>query len=468
MKTKTRMALPVILVLILAACLSWGGWLAYDSLVDRSGWVEKDDGSRFYRDFHAKPVSGWLELPEGQYFLDETGVPKTSWQKIGIHTYYFDSDGRMAVGWKKIDGADRYFDEGGCLVTGWLTQGDETWYLQSDGTPAVGWLELEGERYYLPEGKLATGWQTIDESRRYFDGDGVMAVGFRQLDEGWFYFDSDGAVTTGETTIENERYLFGENGVMCTGWVEGETGRRYYSAEGPMARGWCEIDGDRYYFSDDGKLYTGWLEEGEYRYYLTADGPAAVGPVSVDGRIHCFSPKGIEVILVNGRNPVPAGYSPDLVNITSDRLVDQRCYSALRKMLDDCNAAGIQYDLNSAYRTQEEQELILESRTQSYMELYELSYEEAQEKALETVAVPGTSEHQLGLAVDLLGKEAIPWFQEHCWDYGFIRRYYGEKADYTGIADEPWHFRYVGTLVSLDMKDSGLCLEEYLGAKPVK
>jgi hypothetical protein len=69
--------------------------------------------------------------------------------------------------------------------------------------------------------------------------------------------------------------------------------------------------------------------------------------------------------------------------------------------------------------------------------------------------------------VDLLGTEAVAWLTEHCWDYGFIVRYTEDKEWITGIVDEPWHFRYVGTRVSLDMKNSGLCLEEYLGAESV-
>ena len=56
------------------------------------------------------------------------------------------------------------------------------------------------------------------------------------------------------------------------------------------------------------------------------------------------------------------------------------------------------------------------------------------------------------------------WLAEHCWEYGFILRYTEEKAEITGITNEPWHFRYVGREISMDMKDSGLCLEEYLGA----
>ena len=162
---------------------------------------------------------------------------------------------------------------------------------------------------------------------------------------------------------------------------------------------------------------------------------------------------------------MPEWYEPELVTLTGDHQVAAQCYDALVRMLDDCNAAGIEYEFNSGYRTLSTQTAILEYRTREHMETYKLNFKDARDKALETVA--GTSEHHLGLAVDLLGKEAIAWFTEHCWDYGFILRYTEDKEDITGIIDEPWHFRYVGTEVSLDMKDSGLCLEEYLGAEPV-
>ena len=110
------------------------------------------------------------------------------------------------------------------------------------------------------------------------------------------------------------------------------------------------------------------------------------------------------------------------------------------------------------------QKEILDTRTQEHQDNYDLSYEAARSMALQTVAYPGTSEHQLGLAVDLLGTEAKAWFGEHCWEYGFILRYTAEKQAITGFVEELWHFRYVGREVSMDMKDSGLCLEEYLGA----
>ena len=112
----------------------------------------------------------------------------------------------------------------------------------------------------------------------------------------------------------------------------------------------------------------------------------------------------------------------------------------------------------------QEQTDILEKRTQEHMKEFDLDFDEARKKALETVAVPGTSEHQIGLAVDISGEAANIWLAEHCWEYGFILRYTEEKAEITGITNEPWHFRYVGREISMDMKDSGLCLEEYLGA----
>lgn len=447
MKTKTRLIMPIFLIILLIAALSYGGWLWYDNNVDRSGWVE-EDGVRFYQDFHANPVSGWLELDDGRYYFQDDGTPCLGWQEINAITYYFDENGVMVTGWQELDG--------------------NTYYFGSNGTMVDGWLWMESDIFYLRDGILVTGWQEIDGQHYYFGIDGIMALGFTDLDGSRYYFGDDGVMVTGFTTIEEQQYHFLENGAMVTGWEDTGEGRRYYLPDGPEAFGWTDIDGALYYFQEDGLLYTGWLQLGEYRYYLREDGSAAIGPTVIDGETHYFSPRGIEVILVNALNPIPSYYEIDLKNVVEYHDVDARCYDALVQMLADCSAAGIEYIFNSAYRTMEEQTAILEQRTLEHMENYDLDFDEAREKALETVAVPGTSEHQIGLAVDLLGDEAIAWFQEHCWDYGFILRYTEEKEPITGIIDEPWHFRYVGTEVSLDLKDSGLCLEEYLGADPVK
>ena len=444
MKTKQQRFLPLISLLIILASIA-GGLFWYDTHVDRSGWVEKD-GVQIYQDFHAKPVSGWLDLPEGRYCFQEDGAPYLGWQTIDGITYYFGETGVMATGWAEIDGQTCYFGGNGAMVTGWL------------------WLE-EG-RYYLRDGALLTGWQTIDDQRCYFDENGIAALGFTEID-GEHYFFSDGFLTTGLTEIDGELYYFDEDGKQFSGWLETEEGRRYFTAEGPMLTGWQNLEEGRRFFGDNGLMATGWREMGEYRYYFLEDGAPAVGPTEIDGETHYFTPKGIEVILVNGLNPVPEWYILDAWTIADTHKVDSRCYDALLRMLDDCTAAGIEYEFNSGYRTLWEQTAILEYRTREHMKTYSLDFREARDMALETVAVPSTSEHHLGLAVDLLGEDAIAWFTEHCWDYGFIVRYTKEKETITGIVDEPWHFRYVGTEVSLDMKDSGLCLEEYLGAEAV-
>ncbi len=446
MRTKTRLLLPIILLCAVILGSLIGGLYWYDNNVDRSGWVEKD-GVRFYRDFHADPVSGWLDLPEGRYYFQEGGIPTTGWLEQEGVTYYFDGAGVMATGWRELEGKTYYFGGNGAMVEGWL------------------WLE-EG-RYYLHDGVKATLWQDIDGQRYYFEEDGRMVSGFAQIEGSQYYFDKDGIMAQGLTELEGGTYLFTQEGVMATGWQDLEDGRYYFSAEGPRLSGWQEIEGQLYYLGESGKMETGWLTLGENRYYLFEDGHAAIGPNEIDGQLHHFSPKGIEVILVNALHPIPSYYTMDIKNVVGYHDVDARCYDALVRMLADCEAAGIKYTFNSAYRTIKEQTEILEIRTQEHMEEFDLTFEEARKMALDTVALPGTSEHNMGLAVDLLGKEAIAWFQEHCWDYGFILRYTAEKEPITGITDEPWHFRYVGKDVALDMKDSGLCLEEYLGAEAV-
>jgi len=443
MKSSIRPVLAVLLMLALLSCFAAGCWVWYDSNVDRSGWVE-EDGIRFYQDFHADPVSGWLPQSEGTYYLAE-GIPLTGWQTIDDAVYYFQSDGTMH--------------------TGWLEEEGKRYYLGSNGVRVEGWLWLGTDRYYLEEGILRTGWQTIDGSTYYFDDAGLMTTGFAQIDGNTYYFD-DGIMLTGEHILDGWQYDFGQEGIMFTGWRDGVS---YFRPDGTQAFGWEEIDGKRYFFDDSGLVVQEqWMEEGEYRYYIYGDGSCATGPTVIDGVTHYFTPKGIEVILVNAMNPLPDWYEQTFVNVVGWHDVDSRCYDALVQMLADFEEeVGADYTFNSAYRTWEEQTAILEYRTLEHMRDFGMSFSQARKKALETVAIPDTSEHQLGLSVDLVGKAINEWLAENCWDYGFILRYPADKEHITGITSEPWHFRYVGREVSLDMKDTGLCLEEYLGAAPV-
>lgn len=444
MKTKQQRLVTILAVVVALALLGFSGWLVYDNTVDRSGWREKD-GVRFYQDFHADPVVGWWDIGGEVYFFAEGGIPLTGWQELEEQTFWFDESGVMAEGLREIGGSTYYFEEGGPLHTGWL--------------------DREGERYYFgSDGAMVTGWNEVDGLRRFFGKNGVLVTGWLVQLDGTYYFDESGQIVTGRVALDGREYYFREDGAMYTGWDgEGEN-RRYYGEDGAMVSGWVEIEGKQYLLEEDGTPYLGWYDQGEYRYYFTEDGSAAVGPTSIDGTLYHFTPKGIQVVLVNAGYPVPKYYDPDLVTVVDWHEVSQVALEPLKRMLSDCSAAGIEYTFNSAYRTVEEQTAILEYRTREHMENYDLDFEDARKKALETVAIPGTSEHHLGLAVDLLGEEAVAWFTEHCWEYGFIVRYQEDKSHITGITYEPWHYRYVGTEVSMDMKDSGLCLEEYLGA----
>lgn len=464
-KKATRLAIIALVCVIVAAV----GWFIYDNTVDRSGWVIADGGATYYKDFHGRKVTGWQDIEGHRYYFDEERLMVTGWRELDGETYWFTPDGDMVTGWQNIGGETYRFTEEGTLLNGWLELDGNRYYLGEDGAMSTGWRDIDGNRYYFgDDGVMVYGWQDIGRERYYFSVHGIMLTGFLRLTEGTYYFDDTGAMRTGRVALEDAEYLFGEDGKMHTGWYSDSEGIRYYTPEGPMATGWQELDGKRYCFEESGLARTGWYTEGEYSYYFLEDGSAAVGKHIIDGETHYFSPKGIHVVLVNASNKVPSYYKMNLVTVTGWHQVSDVCYDALVKMLADCVAAGNQYTFNSAHRTIAEQTEILELRTKEHMADFGLDEKAARAKALQTVALPGTSEHHLGLAVDLLGDAAIAWFNEHCWDYGFIVRYTEEKSHITGIISEPWHFRYVGTEVSLDMKDSGLCLEEYLGAVPIE
>jgi len=145
-------------------------------------------------------------------------------------------------------------------------------------------------------------------------------------------------------------------------------------------------------------------------------------------------------------------------------------------MMDACRAAGNSPVICSSYRSYEKQQSLYQNKV-NRLAAQGYSQEKAREEAAKAVALPGTSEHQLGLAVDIVSTsyqaltkkqektQEQKWLMEHCWEYGFILRYPNEKSDITGIGYEPWHYRYVGRDVALDIRDSGLCMEEYMALR---
>ena len=140
MKTKTGRILTVALIFQLLAFSACAGWLIYDAKVDRSGWAEKD-GVRFYRDFHAKPVTGWLDIDGQRYFFLEGGIPATGWLEQDGVTRYFGSDGVMLTGWQTIGGQRYYFDPATYKTDGAVAQ-------SVTGSKAVVYWVVDGEVYH--------------------------------------------------------------------------------------------------------------------------------------------------------------------------------------------------------------------------------------------------------------------------------------------------------------------------------
>lgn len=180
------------------------------------------------------------------------------------------------------------------------------------------------------------------------------------------------------------------------------------------------------------------------------------------------------LLLVNPWTPLPEDFLPgELVPVQNDQAVDARAYPDLQDMLGDMSQAGLSPLICSSYRSQERQQELYDNKVQRVMD-EGVSLEAAQAEAARWVARPGTSEHQTGLAVDIVSlsnqmldetQESTPefqWLAENAWKYGFILRYPNDKSEKTGIAYEPWHFRFVGKEAAEEMHDLGLCLEEYL------
>ena len=180
------------------------------------------------------------------------------------------------------------------------------------------------------------------------------------------------------------------------------------------------------------------------------------------------------MLLVNPWNTIPADYTVSLVSIGDGESVDKRCYADLKQMLSDCALSGSARPyVCSGYRTNATQTRLYENKVDRLVNQgYSLS--DARAEAAKSVAIPGTSEHQLGLAVDIvdLSYQVLDanqentatqrWLMKNSWKYGFILRYPTGKTATTGIIYEPWHYRYVGRENAKAIYESGLCLEEYL------
>lgn len=179
---------------------------------------------------------------------------------------------------------------------------------------------------------------------------------------------------------------------------------------------------------------------------------------------------GWNLILINKDSYIPNNYQVELTQLSNGQKVDARIYPKLQEMFNHARAAGIYPFVAAGYRTKEKQQQLLDEKIAAY-EAEGHSKAESQKLAKEWVAVPGTSEHQIGIAVDInadtsksSADRVYRWLAQNAHKYGFIKRYPSDKTEITGVTNEPWHYRYVGKEAAQKIYDQHICLEEYINS----
>ncbi len=182
------------------------------------------------------------------------------------------------------------------------------------------------------------------------------------------------------------------------------------------------------------------------------------------------------LLLVNKTHRLAENLEMETKQIFSEE-VDARIYDNLVQMLEDGERdSDRQFLVCSGYRSVDFQQTLFDNKiAEIQAEHPEYTYEEAYIEASTIVAIPGASEHNTGLTVDICAMdfqmlieeyeetEEAKWLKENCYKYGFILRYPKGKEDITQIIYEPWHFRYVGVEAATEIMTQGITLEEYLG-----
>ena len=185
--------------------------------------------------------------------------------------------------------------------------------------------------------------------------------------------------------------------------------------------------------------------------------------------------------MVRENSLLSSAYKPDIAKISRTRymMYSTEYMAELDAFLDAIEDAGFEYFIGAAFREYSFQTHLFNSKASQIAYEMGLSsdyldpkYQEAVEKAKTIVMYPGSSEHQLGVAIDIfdqnrsrlvyseMNQELFAWLDEHCAEYGFIKRYPTRKVLLTGW-DEPWHYRYVGKEAAQFIMENGICFEEF-------
>ena len=182
-----------------------------------------------------------------------------------------------------------------------------------------------------------------------------------------------------------------------------------------------------------------------------------------------------KLLLVNPWNTLPEDFDVEMTKISGNHYIDSRAYEDYAEMMKALQDEGLSPLVCSSYRTLQKQTTLYNNQVAKYKSRG-YTQASAEAEAGKWVAVPGTSEHHTGLALDIVATSyqvldesqentaEQKWLMKNSYKYGFILRYPSDKSDITGIYYEPWHYRYVGKEAAKEIFESGVCLEEYLAS----
>ena len=359
-------------------------------------------------------TSGWVQKDGVWYYYDEQGNPVTNTWK---GSYYLKSDGKMAQ-------------------SEWVYDASyQSWYyLKSDGSYARN--EWQGSYYLKSNGKMAQSEWVYDASY-----------------QSWYYLKSDGSYARNEW---QGSYYLKSNGKMAQSeWVYDKSYQSWYylKSDGSYARNAWQ---GSYYLKSDGKMAVNeWVDGG--RYYVDGSGlwnsnSDSNTKVTNKGLYYSVQGKYDEILVVNKHYPLSKDY-----NLGENPTAKAAFLKLIEQMQKEGYAVSNNYSGFRSYATQAK-------LYQSYVN------REGQAAADRYSARPGYSEHQTGLAFDVIGtnghlvedESAAQWLLDHAADYGFVVRYLKGKESVTGYMHEEWHLRYVGKEAK-EIAASGLTLEEYYG-----
>lgn len=446
---------------------STGWWLSNADGTWPAGECMRVDGDVYYFNNEGYMVTGWRKLEGDWYYFNGSGaMVMRKWLKDDGDWYYLGGDGAMYTGLKKVGSDTYYFSSSGAMLTGWVKTGGDWYYFTDSGEMKTGWLKDDGTWYFLgKDGKMLTGIQNDGSDLYYMRATGAMAYScWISTGGNWYYAESSGALVRNRfRTVNGTVYYFDDAGKMVTGkhTINGKTYN--FDSSGALMQGWVKKDGKWFYYNDEGELLKGdWYEIGRHWYYFYEDGSMAYSTV-IDG--YRIGPTGIYIketkdsrgityvngiMIANKKHALPQDYNPG---------EDYTAGVQIRKMISDMRSLG--YNISTGY-----------SGFRSYSTQNSLYWNyvsrDGQAAADRYSARPGYSEHQTGLAFDLMhtsgqlvtGTAESNWIAANAHKYGFIVRYKPGTESITGYMEEPWHLRYVGEEAS-DIYSSGLTLEEY-------